>query len=226
MLNSKTDTYADTVCHQGFFVLLFHVFTRLKHLDDMMSSACLLGEAVYKVLYWDDHVKSSRSVSSHTDCVSYQCLRARWHLQYFSTGSLEGCYYWFACFMSLLWAACLLDSTALSSCGTETSAEVRTSRLEEALPNSLELFRKSIKLKNGCISRVPLVLMDLRKMFHVGPSQVSETVCEEQEQINLLDSTPTPTSLEVRGAYTLLYWLQKDSFMAREGTKEWQFICF
>lgn len=63
-------------------------------------------------------------------------------------------------------------------------------------------------------------------MFHVGPSQVSETVCEDQEQINLLDSTPTPTSLEVRGAYTLLYWLPKDSFMAREGTKEWQVICF
>lgn len=40
------------------------------------------------------------------------------------------------------------------------------------------------------------VLMDLRKIFHVGPSQSSETVCEEQEPSNLLDSTPTPTSLE------------------------------
>lgn len=125
-----------------FFVLFFHVFTRLKHLDDMLSSACLSAEAVYKVLYWDDHVKSSRFVSSLIDCVSYQCLRARWHLQYFSAGSLEGCYYWFACYMLLLWAGCLLDSTALSSCGTETSAEVRTSPLEEALPNSLELLRK------------------------------------------------------------------------------------
>lgn len=44
--------------------------------------------------------------------------------------------------------------------------------------------------------------MDLRKIFHVGPPQSSETVCEEQEQSNLLDSTPTPTSLEVRE-----YWL-------------------
>lgn len=130
---------------------------------------------------------------------TYQHLRIRWHLQYFAPGSLEGCCYWFACFMSLLLAGCLLDSTALSSCGTETSAEVRTSRLEEALANSLELFRKYVKLKNGCTSHVPSVLMDLRKMFHMGPSQASETVREEQEQSNLLDSTPTPTSLEVRG---------------------------
>ncbi|CAG06059.1 unnamed protein product, partial [Tetraodon nigroviridis] len=109
-------------------------------------------------------------------------------------GSSEGCCYWFACFMSLLWAGCSLDSTALSSCGTETSAEVRTPRLEEALAN-LALFRKSVTL-NRCTSHVPSVLIDLRKMFHMGPSQASETVCEEQEQSNLLDSTPTPTSLE------------------------------
>lgn len=44
-------------------MFLFHVLTRLKHLDDMLSSACLSAEAVYKVLYWDDHVKSSRFVS-------------------------------------------------------------------------------------------------------------------------------------------------------------------
>lgn len=61
-------------------------------------------------------------------------------------------------------------------------------------------------------------------MFYVGPSQASETVCEEQEQSNLLDSTPTPTSLEVRGGYNLLYFLQKNSFLAWEGTKELQFI--
>ncbi|XP_037326921.2 protrudin isoform X1 [Pungitius pungitius] len=32
----------------------------LKHLDDMLSSACLLAETFYKVLYWDNHTKSSR----------------------------------------------------------------------------------------------------------------------------------------------------------------------
>lgn len=192
----------------------------------MLSSACLSAEAVYKVLYWDDHVKSSRSLSSlplhththtHNSIVviipflnlilltcTYQRLCVCLHLQYFAPGSLEGCYYLFACFMSLLWAGCWLDSTALSSCGTETSAEVRMSRLEEALANSLELFRKSVKVKNWCISHVPSVLIDLRKMFYVGRSQASETVCEEQEQSNLLDSTPTPTSLEVRGGYNTL----------------------
>lgn len=42
------------------------------------------------------------------------------------------------------------------------------------------------------------VLLDLRKRFHVGQTQPSEGGCEEQEQGNLLDRTPTPTSLEVR----------------------------
>lgn len=221
-----------------FFVLfLFHVFTRLKHLDDMLSSACLSAEAVYKVLYWDDHVKSSRSASSlplhtHTHAHTYKVIffsveaicmllltyqPVRWHLQYFAPGSLEGCYYWFACFMLLLWAGCLLDSTALSSCGTETSAEVRTSSLEAALANSLELFRTSVNWRMGVLS----VLMDLRNVFHVGPSQASETVCEEQEQSNLLDSTPTPTSLEVRGGYIILI---AEAFI--QGSKEWPFICF
>ncbi|CAN9509970.1 unnamed protein product [Ophioblennius macclurei] len=32
----------------------------LKHLDDMLSSACHSAEAIYKVLYWDNHTKSSR----------------------------------------------------------------------------------------------------------------------------------------------------------------------
>uniref|UniRef100_A0A8C4NPI5 Protrudin n=1 Tax=Dicentrarchus labrax TaxID=13489 RepID=A0A8C4NPI5_DICLA len=32
----------------------------LKHLDDMLSSACVSAEAIYKVLYWDNHTKSSR----------------------------------------------------------------------------------------------------------------------------------------------------------------------
>ncbi|KAM6941898.1 protrudin isoform 2-T2 [Lycodopsis pacificus] len=32
----------------------------LKHLDDMLSSACLSAETFYKVLYWDNHTESSR----------------------------------------------------------------------------------------------------------------------------------------------------------------------
>ncbi|XP_068448569.1 protrudin isoform X2 [Clinocottus analis] len=32
----------------------------LKHMDDMLSSACLSAETFYKVLYWDNHTKSSR----------------------------------------------------------------------------------------------------------------------------------------------------------------------
>lgn len=40
--------------------------------------------------------------------------------------------------------------------------------------------------------------MDLRKVFYVGPSEASEAAFEEQEAGNLVDSTPTPTSLEVR----------------------------
>lgn len=32
----------------------------LKHLDDLLSSACHSAEAVYKVLYWDNHMISSR----------------------------------------------------------------------------------------------------------------------------------------------------------------------
>ncbi|XP_020787015.1 protrudin isoform X2 [Boleophthalmus pectinirostris] len=32
----------------------------LKHLDDLLSSACLSAEAVYKILYWDNHTTSSR----------------------------------------------------------------------------------------------------------------------------------------------------------------------
>lgn len=32
----------------------------LRHLDEMLSSACQSAEAIYKVLYWDDHATSSR----------------------------------------------------------------------------------------------------------------------------------------------------------------------
>lgn len=40
--------------------------------------------------------------------------------------------------------------------------------------------------------------MELKKVFHMGKTQTSEGVCEEQEQGNLLERTPTPTSVEVR----------------------------
>uniref|UniRef100_A0A3Q0SMB3 Protrudin n=1 Tax=Amphilophus citrinellus TaxID=61819 RepID=A0A3Q0SMB3_AMPCI len=39
-------------------------------------------------------------------------------------------------------------------------------------------------------------LLELKKLFHMGKTQTSEGVCEEQEQGNLLERTPTPTSLE------------------------------
>ncbi|KAG7223770.1 hypothetical protein INR49_026452 [Caranx melampygus] len=40
------------------------------------------------------------------------------------------------------------------------------------------------------------VLLDLRKLFHMGQTKTSEGLSEEQQQGNLLDRTPTPTSLE------------------------------
>lgn len=44
---------------------LLSALARLKQLDDMLSSACQSAEAAYKVLYWDNHIKSSRSVCTH-----------------------------------------------------------------------------------------------------------------------------------------------------------------
>lgn len=43
-----------------FFLLLF----RLKRIDDLLSSACQSAEAIYMVLFWDNHTKSSRSAST------------------------------------------------------------------------------------------------------------------------------------------------------------------
>lgn len=34
-------------------------------MDDLLSSACQSAEAIYRVLYWDNHTKSSRSVAAH-----------------------------------------------------------------------------------------------------------------------------------------------------------------
>ncbi|XP_034044218.1 protrudin isoform X2 [Thalassophryne amazonica] len=39
---------------------MMEVKNLLKHLDSMLSSACMSADAVYKVLYWDDHATSSR----------------------------------------------------------------------------------------------------------------------------------------------------------------------
>lgn len=99
--------------------------------------------------------------------------------------------------MLLLWAGCLQGSTAPSSCGTETSAEVSSSCLEEARVKHKLSFNK-VKLKLSVVSPVVPVLLDLRKLSCMGQTQTSEGACEENEQGHLLDRTPTPTSLEVR----------------------------
>uniref|UniRef100_H3D999 Protrudin n=1 Tax=Tetraodon nigroviridis TaxID=99883 RepID=H3D999_TETNG len=113
----------------------------LKHLDDMLSSACLSAEA------------SSRSVSKTIHRRTQQFKE-----KFFGGMLLLVCLLYVA---PVGWVLAGLNSTVF--------------------------------LWNRDFCRV---LIDLRKMFHMGPSQASETVCEEQEQSNLLDSTPTPTSLE------------------------------
>lgn len=109
----------------------------LKHLDDMLSSACQSAETLYKVLYWDNHTKSSR----------------------FYGGILI--------VLSLLYVA--------------------------PVGWVLAGLNSAIFLWNRDFCRV---LLDLRKLFHVGQVQASEVTCEEHEQGNILDRTPTPTSLE------------------------------
>ncbi|KAM3623308.1 uncharacterized protein V6R79_009806 [Siganus canaliculatus] len=109
----------------------------LKHLDDMLSSACLSAEAVYKVLYWDDHTKSSR---------------------FYGGMLILMCLFYVA---PAGWVLAGLNS--------------------------------AIFLWNRDFCRV---LLDLRKMFHLGQAQAPEGPNEEQEQGTLLDRTPTPTSLE------------------------------
>lgn len=109
----------------------------LKHLDDLLSSACLSAEAVYKVLYWDRHTKSSRFYGGMLILV---CL-----LYVAPVG----------------WVLAGLNTT--------------------------------IFLWNRDFCRV---LLDLRKLTHMGQAQALEGVCEEQEHGNLLERTPTPNSLE------------------------------
>ncbi|XP_038570023.1 protrudin isoform X2 [Micropterus salmoides] len=109
----------------------------LKQLDDMLSSACLSAEAIYEVLYWDNHTKSSRF------------------------------------YAGMLILACLLYVAPVG--------------WVFAGLNSV------IFLWNRDFCRV---LLDLRKLSYMGQAQTSEGACEVQEQGNLLDRTPTPTSLE------------------------------
>ncbi|XP_074553300.1 protrudin isoform X2 [Halichoeres trimaculatus] len=109
----------------------------LKHLDDMLSSACLSAEAIYKVLYWDNHTKSSRFYGGVLILVS---------LLYVAPVG---------------WVLALLNST--------------------------------IFLWNRDFFRV---LLDLRKLTHMGQTEALEGTVEDQELSNLLDRTPTPTSLE------------------------------
>lgn len=109
----------------------------LKHLDDLLSSACQSAEAVYKVLYWDNHTTSSRFYGV------------------------------------LLITICLLYITPVGWV--------------------LASLNSAIFLWNKDFCRA---LMDLRKLLHLGQSQDSEGVCELQDQSNILDRTPTPTSVE------------------------------
>ncbi|XP_028312383.1 protrudin isoform X2 [Gouania willdenowi] len=109
----------------------------LKHLDDMLSSACQSVESVYQVLYWDNHTKSSRFYGGMLAVV---CL-----LYVAPVG----------------WVLAGLNSVVF------------------------------LWNRNFC-----RVLLDLGKLFHTGQTQNSEVVCEGQEQGNMLDRTPTPTSQE------------------------------
>ncbi|KAM4585410.1 protrudin isoform 1-T1 [Odontesthes bonariensis] len=109
----------------------------LKHLDDMLSSACRSAEAVYKVVYWDNHSTSSRFYGG------------------------------------MLIVACLLYIAPVGW-------------VFAGLNSAIFLWNKDFYR----------VLLDLRKLFHMGQTHSSEGVSEEQEQGNLLDRTPTPISLE------------------------------
>ncbi|XP_050926732.1 protrudin isoform X2 [Lates calcarifer] len=109
----------------------------LKHLDDMLSSACQSADAIYKVLYWDSHTRSSRFYGG------------------------------------VLIVVCLLYVAPVGWV--------------------LAGLNSAIFLWNRDFCRV---LLDLRKFFCMGQTKTSEGLCEEQEQGNLLDRTPTPTSLE------------------------------
>ncbi|KAK7930192.1 hypothetical protein WMY93_006587 [Mugilogobius chulae] len=109
----------------------------LKHLDDLLSLACQSADAVYKVLYWDNHTTSSRFYGG------------------------------------LLTVVCLLYITPLGWV--------------------LTCLNSTIFLWNKDFYRV---LINLKSVFQMGPSHPSEGACEEHDQSHLIESTPTPTSVE------------------------------
>uniref|UniRef100_UPI0037E9694F protrudin isoform X2 n=1 Tax=Semicossyphus pulcher TaxID=241346 RepID=UPI0037E9694F len=109
----------------------------LKHLDDMLSSACLSAETIYKVLYWDNHTKSSRFYGG---MLILMCLLF---------------------FAPVGWVFAGLNS--------------------------------AVFLWNRDFYRV---LVDLRKLSHMGHAEASEGAGDDHEVGSLLDRTPTPTSLE------------------------------
>ncbi|XP_035492262.1 protrudin isoform X1 [Scophthalmus maximus] len=109
----------------------------LKHLDDMLASACQSAEAIHKVLYWDNHTKSSRFYGG------------------------------------MFIVVCLLYIAPVGW-------------VLAGLNSALFLWNRDF-----C-----RVLLDIRNLFQVGQNKASQGRCDEQEQGNLLDRTPTPTSLE------------------------------
>lgn len=109
----------------------------LKHIDDLLSSTCQSAEAVYKVLYWDNHTVSSRFYGV------------------------------------LLIVVCLLYVTPLGWV--------------------LACLNTGLFLWNNDFNRV---LMNLKKIFQMGPSQSSGCVCDQQDPSHLMERTPTPTSVE------------------------------
>ncbi|XP_037117781.1 protrudin isoform X1 [Syngnathus acus] len=109
----------------------------LKHLDDMLSSACQSAETFYKVLYWDNHTTSSRF------------------------------------YVGLFTVVCVLY---LAPVGWVLAG-----------------LNSVIFLWNRNFHRV---LVDLKKLFHAGQTPTSEAACDELDHNNVVERTPTPTSLE------------------------------
>ncbi|XP_029000837.1 protrudin isoform X3 [Betta splendens] len=109
----------------------------LKLLDETLSSACQTAEAIYKVLYWDNHTKSSRFYGG---MLIIMCLLYAAPVGWVLAGLNSAIFLWNRDFWRVLW--------------------------------------------------------ELGKFFHIGQTKTSEGSCEEQEQGNLQDQTPTPTSLE------------------------------
>ncbi|XP_008315501.1 protrudin isoform X2 [Cynoglossus semilaevis] len=109
----------------------------LKHLDNILSSACQSADSFYKVLYWDNYNTSTRF------------------------------YGWMLVVLCLLYIA--------------------------PVGWMLAMLNSTIFLWNRDFFRV---MADFRKFLPMGKVQTTEGFCENQDQVNLLDRTPTPTSLE------------------------------